>query len=171
MCVVHWGLLMGLPWRAWVCPSEGQMWRSCGCLGRRGSGSTRYSGVLAAKGSRNYSALEGPGNQYWPIHSSVLAWRTPLPDREAWQATVHRVTKSRTLLKRPCMHRHKTFFAHGSSALGKVECEGGPAAWPAGAKCAGTWTASTTGVMTLSESFFEPVIAGNQKASLASLSL
>ena len=39
-----------------------------------------------------------------------------------------------------------------------------------GAKCAGTWTAPTTGVMTLSESFFKPVVAGNQKASLASLS-
>ena len=24
-------------------PSEGQMWRWCGCLGGRGSGSTRYS--------------------------------------------------------------------------------------------------------------------------------
>ena len=41
-------------------------------------------------GSRKYSALEGYGNQYWPICSSILAWRTPLPDREAWQATVYR---------------------------------------------------------------------------------
>ena len=41
---------------------------------------------------------------------------------------------------------------------------------PGGSKCAGTWTASATGVMALSESFFEPLIAGNQKASLASLS-
>ena len=39
-------------------------------------------------GSRKYSALEGYGNQYWPIHSSILAQRIPLPDREAWQATV-----------------------------------------------------------------------------------
>ena len=28
-------------------------------------------------GSRKYSALEGDGNQYWPICSSILAWRTP----------------------------------------------------------------------------------------------
>ena len=27
---------------------------------------------------RKYSALEGYGNQYWPIHSSMLAWRTTL---------------------------------------------------------------------------------------------
>ena len=32
-------------------------------------------------------------------------------------------------------------------------------------------TASATGVMALSESFLEPLVAGNQKASLTSLSL
>ena len=30
-------------------------------------------------------------------HSSILAWRIPM-DRGAWWATVHAVTKSRTLL-------------------------------------------------------------------------
>ena len=39
-----------------------------------------------------------------------------------------------------------------------------------GSKCAGTWTASAAGVMALSGSFFVPLVAGNQKASLASLS-
>ena len=42
---------------------------------------------------------------------------------------------------------------------------------PGGAKCAGTQTAFVTGVMALSESFFELLVAGDQKASLASLSL
>ena len=42
--VVHLGLLLRLPWRTWVCPSEGQVWRWCSCLGHRDSGSTRYSG-------------------------------------------------------------------------------------------------------------------------------
>ena len=66
------------------------------------------------------------------------------------------------------------FFACGSSAPVRVEREGhsclacGDAG---GAKCAGTGTASTTGVMALSESSFEPLVAGDQKASLASLSL
>ena len=41
---------------------------------------------------------------------------------------------------------------------------------PGGAKCSGTPTASDTGVMALSQSFFEPLVAGGQKASLASLS-
>ena len=51
--VVHWGLLLRLPWRAWVCRSEGQVWRWCSCLGRRGSGSTRYSEGLAARTAGN----------------------------------------------------------------------------------------------------------------------
>ena len=40
---------------------------------------------------------------------------------------------------------------------------------PGGAKCAGTQTASATGVMALSESFFGASVAGDQKASFASL--
>ena len=51
--VVHWGLLLRLPWRTWVCPSEGQVCRWCSCLGRRGSGSSRYSGELAARAAGN----------------------------------------------------------------------------------------------------------------------
>ena len=41
---------------------------------------------------------------------------------------------------------------------------------PGGTKCAGTQTASAAGVVALSESFFKPLVAGDQKASLASLS-
>ena len=68
------------------------------------------------------------------------------------------------------MNRHKTFFACGTSAPVRVEQEGGAAAWPSGANCAGTWTASTAGVMALSESFSKPLVGGARKASLASLS-
>ena len=32
---------------------------------------------VGGQGSRKYSALEGYGNQCWPICSSILAWRTP----------------------------------------------------------------------------------------------
>ena len=39
-----------------------------------------------------------------------------------------------------------------------------------GTKCAGTHTVSATGVMALSESFFESLVAGDQKVSFASLS-
>ena len=71
------------------------------------------------------------------------------------------------------MHICKTSFACGSSAPERVECESGITAWLAGtltAPCAGTQTASDIGVMALSESFFESLVAGDQKASLASLS-
>ena len=51
--VVHWGLLLRLPWRTCVCPSEGQVWGWCNCMGLRGSGSTRYSEELAARAAGN----------------------------------------------------------------------------------------------------------------------
>jgi len=59
------------------------------------------------------AAAEGYGNQYWPICSGILAWRIPRPDREAWQATIYRVSKSQKVSERskwPCTHRRKTFF-------------------------------------------------------------
>ena len=46
-------LLLWLPWRAWVCPSVGQVSRWCSCLGHRGSGSTPYSGGLVAMAAGN----------------------------------------------------------------------------------------------------------------------
>ena len=49
MWVLHWGLLLRVPWMTGVCPCEGQVWRWCSCLGFRGSDSTRYSGELAAR--------------------------------------------------------------------------------------------------------------------------
>ena len=70
--VIHWDLLLRLPWRTWVCPFEGQVWRQYSCLGHRDSGSIRYSRELAARAGGN-SALEGYGNQYWPKSSSILA--------------------------------------------------------------------------------------------------
>ena len=53
MWIVHWGLLLKLPWRPWVCPYEDQVWRRCSCLGHKGFGSTRYSGELVARAAGN----------------------------------------------------------------------------------------------------------------------
>ena len=36
ICVIHWGLLLRLPWRTWVCRYEGQVWRWCSCFGSQG---------------------------------------------------------------------------------------------------------------------------------------
>ena len=51
--VIHWGLLLRLPWKTWVCPCEGLVWRWYSCLGCRVSGRTRYSRELAAKEAGN----------------------------------------------------------------------------------------------------------------------
>ena len=53
MWIIHWCLFPRLPWRPSVSSSEGQVWRWCSCLGCRGSGSTRYSGELAARAAGN----------------------------------------------------------------------------------------------------------------------
>ena len=34
--VVHWDVLLRLPWRTEVCPNEGQVWRWCKLLGSQG---------------------------------------------------------------------------------------------------------------------------------------
>ena len=131
MWIVHWSLFLRLPWRTGFAPLRA----------RYGVGTAAWiAGVLETPGtqeswwlgSRKFNALEGYGNQYWPIRFSILAWRTPLPDREAWQATVYRVSESWTLPKWTCTHRLKTFFACGSSAPVRGECEGNAAAWLAG---------------------------------------
>ena len=94
MWVVHWGLLLRLPWRTWVCPCEGQVWRWCSCFDCR---------VLAAPGTQGSWWL---GQQ--KIQCSRRVWQPGLAntlqysclenphDRETWQATVHRIAKSRT---------------------------------------------------------------------------
>ena len=76
--VIHWGLPLRLPWRTWICPCEGQVWRWCSCLGHRGSDSTRYSGELAAGEAGSivlYKGMATSIGQYAPIS----AWRTPSP--------------------------------------------------------------------------------------------
>ena len=108
MWVVSWGLFLKLPWRTWVCPCEGQVWRWYSCLGHRGSGSTRYSGGLASRVVGNIVLKKGMATsigQYPPVFLPGEP-----PDREAGQATVYRVVKSWTPLKQPCVHRCKTFF-------------------------------------------------------------
>ena len=46
---------------------------------------------------------EDPLEEGMATHSIILAWRIPM-DRGAWRATVHRVTKNWTQLKRLSMH-------------------------------------------------------------------
>ena len=46
-------------------------------LGLQGFWQCQVLRGVGSQGSRKYSALEGYGNQYWPIRSSTLAWRPP----------------------------------------------------------------------------------------------
>ena len=50
-------------------------------LGSQGFWQHQVQKGVGGWGSRKYSALEGYGKQYWPIHSSILASRTPLPEK------------------------------------------------------------------------------------------
>ena len=150
MWVVHWGLLLRLPWRTWVCLCEGQVGRWCSCLCCRGSGSTGYKGEMAARAAGNKCS-----RRLWqPVLANMLQYsclENP-HGREAWQATVYRVANSRTQPKQLCVYRCKTYFAFGSSAPVMVEHEGGTTACLVGTlvvQCAGTRTASAAGVMAL----------------------
>ena len=67
-------------------------------LGFQGLWQHQVLSGVGNSGSKKYASLERYGNKYWPVCSDMFAWRTPLPDREAWQATVYRVAKSRTRL-------------------------------------------------------------------------
>ena len=53
MWVVHWGLAPKAALEDLGLPCEGQVWRWSSCLGRRDSGSTRYSAGLAARAAGN----------------------------------------------------------------------------------------------------------------------
>ena len=72
------------------------------------------------------------------------------------------------------MHRGKTFFACGSSASVRVENEGGAAAWLLGTlvvpSVQGHGLPPPQALWPYQSLFLEPLVAGYQKASLASLS-
>ena len=78
--IVHWGLLLRLPWRTWVCPCEGQVQRWSSCLGRRGSGSTRYSEELAARAAGNIMLQKGMPTSIGQHASVFLPGDPPIPD-------------------------------------------------------------------------------------------
>ena len=54
---------------------------------------------------------EDPLEEGMATHSSILAWRIPM-DREAWQATVHGVTKSQTRLSTALVDEAHSHYKH-----------------------------------------------------------
>ena len=65
-------------------------------LGSQGFWQHQVLRGVGGQGSTKYSALEGYGNQYWPVRSRILPWRTPSPDKEAWQTSVQGCKESDT---------------------------------------------------------------------------
>ena len=97
MWVLHWGLLLRLPWRTWVCPCEGQ----CG-----GGAAAWVTGVLAAPGTQGgwwlgQQEIQRSRRVWQPVLANILQYsclENPLLDRKAWQATVYkRVCKECTI--------------------------------------------------------------------------
>ena len=99
MWVVHWGLLLRLPWRSGSAPVRA----------RGGGGAAAWvAGALAAPGPQGgwwlgRQEIECSRRVWQPVLASTLQYFSleKPPDREAWQATVYRVTKSWTPPKRP----------------------------------------------------------------------
>jgi len=134
---LHVGCPLGfaprLPWRTWVCPREGQVWRWCSCLSHRGSGNTRYSAELEARASGNIVLKKSTATsigQYAPVFlpgepPSHPQQRTGRPHRTGSQRVGHNRSDS------VCVET-RLLFACGSSVPVKVERECGTAAWLAG---------------------------------------
>ena len=72
---------------------------------------TQDGGVIVESADKTWSSGEGNGN---PLQYSCL--ETPM-DREAWQATVHKVAKSWTQLKQLNNHHQKR-----CGFTGQVKC-------------------------------------------------
>ena len=161
MWVIHWGLLLRLPWRTWVCPWEGQ---------GGGSAAAWVAGVLAAPGTQGLWWLRQQeiqcSRRVWqPVLGKKLQYSC-LENASPWQRSLAgdslqcckesdtHTKKSQTQPKWPCAHRRNNFFClwwlcpSESWAWSCLACED-----PGSTKCAGTWTASAE-VMVLSESFF-----------------
>ena len=127
-------------------------------LGLQGFWQHQVPRGVGSYGSRTFSVLERHGKQYWPIRSSILAWRI----LSTWWRVVaghslqgckeldtNEVTLSAQMqdifcLWQLCPSESWVWRWHSSLSCGD----------PGDAKCAGTGTASATGVMALSEFFF-----------------
>ena len=132
MWVIHWGLLLRLHWKTWVCPSEGHVWRWNSCLGHRGSGSTRYSGKFVARPAGNIVLWKGMATsigEYTPVF---------LPGKPHWQTSLvdhspqGRKELDMTEVIPTCIDARLFFFACSNSAPLRVKHESGAVAWVVG---------------------------------------
>ena len=76
---------------------------------------------VGGEGSRKYSALEGYGNHYWPISTSILAWGTPSLTEKAGKPQSTGLQRVGNDPSDPVHIDARLFFACCSSAPGRVE--------------------------------------------------
>ncbi|CAI9180390.1 unnamed protein product [Rangifer tarandus platyrhynchus] len=111
------------------------------------------------------------------MHSSVIAWRTPSLTEKPGRPQSTGSQRVRQDRSDPA-HINTSFFFFffwcGSSAPVRVEREGGAAAWLAGTLAApsvqGHKLPQGQELWPYQRFVFKPLVAGNQKVSLASLS-
>ena len=78
----------------------------------RGGSAAWVARVLAAPGTQSWQLGQQSSKRVWqPVLANMLQYSyLENPNREAYQATVYRVTKSWICMKWSCLHRCKTFF-------------------------------------------------------------
>ena len=131
MWVVHWGLLPRLPWRPWVCPCEGQVWRWGSCFSCRGSGSIRFSGELVARSAGNIVLWKGMTTSIGQYTAVFLPGEAPsLTEKPGRPQSTG--LQSQTLEEWPCTHRRKVFLTGSNSSPVRVGHGGGAASWLVG---------------------------------------
>ena len=109
MWVIHWGLASEVALEDFGLPLWGPGVKVVQLLGSQGF---RQHQVLRGCWRLGQQEIQCSRRVWQPVMANMLQYsclENP-PDREAWQATVYRVAKSCTRLKRPCVHRRKTFF-------------------------------------------------------------
>ena len=70
------------------CPCEGQVWKWCSFLGHRASGSTRYSGELAARAAGNIVLYKGMATSTGQYALVFLTGEALLPERFSSQRSL-----------------------------------------------------------------------------------
>ena len=122
MWVIHRCLLLRLPHRTWICPSEGQVWRWLSCLGCRGPGSIGYLQEPVARAAGNML------KKGMATHSSIPASRIPLTEKPGRpQSTgLQRVGYDQS---DPVCTNAKPFLASGSSVPVGIMHRGCAVAW------------------------------------------
>ena len=162
-------MLLRLPWRTWVCP----------CEARCGAGATAWvAGVLVAPGTQaswrlGQQEIQCSRRVWEPVLANTLQYSclenpgslTEKPGRPQFTGS-----KRVGHYGREPVHIDTRLFSCGSSVPGRGECEGGAAACLVVAPSVRGHGLPPPQELRSYQVFSKPLVAGDQKASSASLS-